>query len=107
MAVAAVCDQQGSPSRQVPAPGGRGRYGGPEESRLQQFLLQAAELPASGWRERRPLCPVSPAPPPSGDDVTLTLLLLPPQRPSHEASEGEDVDAGRGHFLQRLPVCAC
>ncbi|CAF89252.1 unnamed protein product, partial [Tetraodon nigroviridis] len=28
-------------------------------------------------------------------------------RPPVQAPEGEDLDAPRGHFHQRLPVCAC
>lgn len=29
------------------------------------------------------------------------------QRSSHEAPEGEDLDAPRGHICQRFPICAC
>lgn len=35
------------------------------------------------------------------------LVSLFFQRPSHEASEGKDVDPPCRHFHQRLPVCAC
>lgn len=59
-AVAGI-NQQGSLTLlllQVSAPGGSQRDSGPEESRLQQLLLQAAEPATGGRGELRPLCPV-------------------------------------------------
>lgn len=50
-----------------------------------------------------------------GDENVRDATLIPSddgsivvfQRSSHEAPEGEDLDAPRGHFHQRFPVRAC